>query len=203
MAISVYDWQGNLQTLDWLKAKYGNLLLKEAGEGLAYRITTLRETVDTAATLVVRVVDAAGVPIENQLVAFYWPDAPEDSNAGPQDGVLPQMAPNRAVNGPTNANGDVGFGMGRGAYYWPQNDQIGPHATWVYGTGHRSDVILGLGMIGETNHDHYNVEFTLSDSGTPPPPVEPPTELPKEEILAQLKKIEKAVKALRKLVKEA
>ncbi|HSJ56368.1 MAG TPA: hypothetical protein VLC95_04255 [Anaerolineae bacterium] len=197
MAISVYDWQGNLQPLSYLKEKYGDFYIKEAGEGLAYRIISLRETVNTAATLIVRVLDREGQPIDSERVAWYWPDAPDDPLAGPQNGVLPQMNPNRAVHGLTNMNGDVGFGMGRGAYYWPDQDQIGPHAAWIYGTGTRSDVILGLGMIGATNHDHFNVEYALVDPGTTPPP---PAELPTEEILAELAKIEAAIGTIRALL---
>lgn len=198
MAIMVYDWQGNQQPIEYLKAKYGDFQIKEAGPGLAYRIIALRETVNTAATAIARVLDQAGQPAVDKPVAWYWPDAPEDHNAGPQDGVLPQMRPNRAVNGMTNMNGDAGFGMGRGAFYWPDQGQIGPHAIWVYGTGTRSDVILGIGMIGATNHDHYNVEFALVDSSTTPP-VEP-IRLPIEEVRAELDKIEQALGVIRELL---
>ena len=149
-----------------------------------------------AATLVVRVTNKDGAPIEGLQVAWYWPDAPDDPYAGPQGGLPPQMRPQRAVTGFTNINGDTGFGMGRGAYFFPSQGQIGPHATWIYGQATRSDVILGLGMLGQTNHDHYDVEFvSVTDEGTPPPP-----DFPREEILAELARVEEAIGAIRTMI---
>jgi hypothetical protein len=200
MEIKVYDWQGNERDMAYLQAKYGHFVIQLAadGEGPAYRISVLREKVNTAATLVVRVTDDAGASLEGVRVAWYWPDAPSDADAGPLGGVPPQMRPNRCVSAPTNPGGDVGFGMGGGAYYWPQQGQIGPHAAWVHGTSTRSDVILGLGMVAATNHDHFDVEYARVDDGTEPPPE--PGECPKEEILAELTKIEASVAAIRELL---
>jgi hypothetical protein len=200
MAIRVYDWQGNERDVAYIKGKYGHFLIKEAaeGDGPAYKIVALREKVSTAATLLVRVRGQDGAPLDGVRVAWYWPDAPLDPEAGPEGGVLPDMQPNRAVNGLTNLNGDVGFGMGAGAYYWPNQDQIGPHATWIYGRTTRSDLIMGLGMVAATNHDHYDVEFALVEESTPTPP--PSGECPTAEILAELDRIDQAVQAIRQLL---
>jgi hypothetical protein len=189
MDIKVFDWQGQQRDLAYLKGKYGNFIIQPAaaGEGSAFYITVLREKVNTAATVVVRVTDANGVPLQDIRIAWYWPDAPADPNAGPMGSVPPQMRPNRCVNGMSNPDGDVGFGMGHGAYYFPNQGQIGPHAAWIYGTNTRSDLILGLGMVGGTNHDHFDVEYARLESEPPPPP---PGECPKEEILAEMSKIE-------------
>ena len=73
--------------------------------------------------------------------------------------MLPQMRPNRCVSGVTSASGDTGFGMGGGAYYWPDQGQTGPHAAWIHGADTRSDLVLGLGMLAATNHDHFDVEY--------------------------------------------
>ncbi|MEJ2212286.1 MAG: hypothetical protein P8129_25130 [Anaerolineae bacterium] len=214
MEIEVYDHQGNPRDLVWLREKYGDVIIQDAvgGAGPVFKISALREKVDTAATLVVTVLDDQGDPIEGQRVAWYWPDADVDPNAGPQGGVLPQMRPDRAVSGATNMNGDVGFGMGRGAYYWPDRGQIGPHATWIYGTETRSDLIFGLGMIAATNHDHFDIQYTRLAEGEPPPPTPPtpptppptpppaPGECPVEEIEAELAKIEQALQAIRDLL---
>jgi hypothetical protein len=199
--IRVYDWQGNLRTMDYLKAKYGDFVIQPAatGSGPAYEIVALREKANTAATLVIRVSDEHGAPVDMCKVAWYWPDAPEDPDAGPLGGVLPAMRPDRAVDGLTNLNGDVGFGMGGGAFYWPSQGEIGPHAAWVYGSDTRSDIILGLGMVGGTNHDHFDVEFALMEEHLPPEPPEPP-ECPTEEIEAELLKIEAAIAAIRDLI---
>jgi len=198
MDIKVYDYQGNLRDLAYLKGKYGNFIIQSAaeGDGPVFKISTLREKVSTAATLVVRVVDEEAHALEGIRVAWYWPDAPTDPNAGPLGGVLPQMNPNRCVTGLTNPAGDVGFGMGHGAYYFPNQGQIGPHATWIHGATTRSDLILGLGMLGGTNHDHFDVEFTRLDE-EPGPPGPGPGVCPKEEILAEVSKIEAAMTAIR------
>lgn len=194
MEIKVYDWQGTLRDMEYLQGKYGNFVIQPAadGDGQVYKISTLREKVNTAATLVVRVIDENGAPLDALKVAWYWPDAPEDPNAGPQGGVPPQMRPNRCVTGWTNAVGDVGFGMGPGAYYFPDQGQIGPHAAWMHGTMTRSDLLLGLGMVGGTNHNHFDVEFTRFDED-PGPPGPGPGECPKEEILAEVARIESSL----------
>ncbi|HSJ53687.1 MAG TPA: hypothetical protein VLC52_08035, partial [Anaerolineae bacterium] len=76
--------------------------------------------------------------------------------------------------------------------------QIGPHATWIYGKGTRSDVLFGLGMVGQTNHDHFDVEFVrVSDEA----PAVPPPDCPTEAILAELSRIEEAMQAIRQLLK--
>jgi hypothetical protein len=201
MEIKVYDWQGNLRDMAYLKGKYGNFIIQPAadGDGPVHKISTLREKVNTAATLVVRIVDEDGNSLEGIRVAWYWPDAPADPNAGPLGGVLPQMRPNRCVTGPTNPVGDVGFGMGHGAYYFPSQGQIGPHATWIHGAATRSDVILGLGMIGGTNHDHFDVEFTRFEE-EPGPPGPGPGQCPKEEILAEVSTIDSALAEIRSAV---
>ncbi len=188
MDITVYDAEGDKRDLAYLKSKYGDFIIKAAagGEGYVFKISTLREKVSTAASIVVRVIDADGAPLEGIRVAFYWPDADVDPNAGPLGGVLSQMQPNRCMSGPTNPNGDVGFGMGPGAYYWVNQDEIGPHAVWIHGATTRSDVILGLGMLAGTNHDHFEVEYTRLEK-------EDGEELEKparEEILAKLAEIE-------------
>jgi hypothetical protein len=204
MEIKVYDYQGNRRDMAYLKGKYGDFIIQPAaaGDGPSYEISTLREKVSTAATLVVRIVDENGAPLEGIRVAWYWPDAPEDPNAGPLGGVLPQMRPNRCVTGSTNAAGDVGFGMGRGAYYFLDRGEIGPHATWVHGSTTRSELILGLGMIAGTNHDHFDVEFTRLENGPGPGPGPEPGECPKEEILAEMAEIESAVGEIRAAVSD-
>ena len=84
------------------------------------------------------------------------------------------MTPGRCVHGTTGGNGDVGFGMGNGAYYWPDKGQIGPHAIWMYGADTPSDLILGLGMIGATNHTHLDTVWIWDNGDDPPEPPDPP-----------------------------
>ena len=202
MNIRVYDWQGNERDLAYLRDKYGSFVIQPAadGDGPSYKIAALREKVSAAATLVIRVRNEQGAPLEGVRVAWYWPDAPTDQNAGPLGGVPNGMNAERCVTGTTNAAGDVGFGMGGGAYYWPGEGQIGPHATWIHGDNTRSDLIQGLGMVAATNHDHFDVEFVRFE-GVPEPPEPPePPECPSEEIRAELDRIEVAVQAIRQLL---
>lgn len=182
MEIIVIDLNGNQRDLAYLRAKYGPFVIKQAveGDGPVYKISHLLERADpqraaekpeAPATMVLGCVNPAGNPLEGQEMAFYWPDAPDDPNAGPLGGVLPTMNPNRCVHGPTGGGGVVGFGMGTGAYYTPPN--IGPHAGWAHGAETRSDLILGLGMVAATNHSHFDVVWTLyPEDPEPPPPAE-------------------------------
>jgi hypothetical protein len=171
----VTDRQGQEQDWDWLIAEFGAIELEPAeapaGKGQIYRIVELREVVGPAAELV-HVEDQEGSPLEGIRVVRHWPDAP----------LLPAWpAPtsrwrDRGVFGNTNANGDIGFGMGHGDYYFPPKG--GASAVWVADEGGPSDFIAGLGMLGGTNHRHVDVHFQRTDAEVPEPSPEPPTPPP-------------------------
>ena len=165
----VLDAQGNQRSLDWLRGKYGPFIIHhppppEPGESpRVWRITTLREKCNAPATVVVRTIGLDKAPAPGVKVAWYWPDAPADANAGPLGAPFEGVREGRAVAGYANGEGDTGFAMGDGAYYYPDRGERGPHATWIHGTNTRSDLFLGLGMLPGTNHDHIDPEFTLVD----------------------------------------
>lgn len=170
--MKVYDHTGQERDLAYLRAKYGPFEIQPANppaDQPFYRITALRERIEAPATIIVKVLDPDGNPLEGVPVAWYWPDAPHDPNAGPASGVPDRMYADRCVMAHTNANGDVGLPMGGGAYYWPAQGQIGPHAAWAYGPNTHSDVLLGLGMVAQTNHDHFDLELTRLPPGSSPP----------------------------------
>jgi hypothetical protein len=121
-----------------------NILRAPAGG--AYRVWEL-PVVTGPAAVVVTVLDEKGKPVKGLVVCWSWPDAPRLSGAG-WDG--------RAELGRTDAQGQVGFPMGKGAWYTPP--QSGPHSVWLYGDG-VSDYVGGLGMIAGTPHTHRNVVF--------------------------------------------
>jgi hypothetical protein len=203
VAIKVYDFEGKKRNLTYLRSRYGNFVIQPAagGHGPAYKIDLLREKVNTNAVCVFTVKDADGTPLEGTTVAWYWPDAPDDANAGPKGGVPSGMSPNRCITGQVKADGDIGFAMGQGAYYWADRGEIGPHAAWIHGAGTRSDLVLGLGMIAGTGHNHFDVEYVRVDDGVtepePPEPEPPPEEEdPTEKILAELKRIERWTKKI-------
>lgn len=210
--IRIVDCDGVERDWPWLVARYGALVIHPAAPGPGWRIIEIWENADpstvqgdapalvspfagvnAAAVIVVKTRSAGGAPIPDVRVAWYWPDAPVDGEAGPANGLPAGMRPSRAVNGSTNGDGVVGFGMGNGAYYWPNEGQIGPHAVWVYGVHTNSDVILGLGMLGGTNHSSLWPVYEWQQ-GAPEPPAPPPGE-----IGAQCDIIEAAVAEIRRL----
>ena len=129
------------------RTEFGDFQLTEAG---LYDVVTLQAKTGPSA-FVVKVLDKNGVPVEGIQVVFSWPDAP----------LLPECGGlGRGVVGPTNVNGDVGFGMGFGSYYWPP--ARGPHQAWICND---ATVVDGIGMVGLTNHNHFDI--TLQESFSP------------------------------------
>lgn len=123
-----------------------------------YRLVELWEKRGPA-TLIVKVLDGSNDPLNEKPVAFHWPEAPVGGD--------PPTTPHandwyeRFVWGKTNANGDVGFGLGTGAYIKFQNGKPlgGPHAVWVRDPDVKSDIVEKLGMLPMTNHDHLEPVF--------------------------------------------
>jgi len=121
-----------------------------------YRLVELREKTGYAA-LVTKVVDENGKPITNLPVTFYWSGAPWPPD--PPTEVYAHDWYNRFTWGRTNENGDVGPGMGTGAYHgWGEG---GPHAVWVHDPDIPSDICEKLGMLAGTFHDHLDQKFQL------------------------------------------
>ena len=174
----VYNAAGEPRSLEWLREKYGPFIiydpppLPEGEQALTWNITTLREKLDAPAALVVLCKDLDGEPLAGVKVAWYWPDAPTDAACGPQGAPFDHVTPARAHSSYTNVNGDIGFAMGQGAYYWADRGERGPHAVWIHGTETRSQLILGLGMLAGTNHHHFDVEYTaqVETGGEDPDP---------------------------------
>ena len=148
-ALTIYDLSGQEQDWNWLIETFGAVTLTR-GSGAAH-VAVLR-AVEGPTALVVRVETATGSPVEGIPVVFHWPDAPylapEQQACGLERGIV----------GYTNANGDVGFGMGGGAYYFPPSG--GPHTVWLALDG--TDCLGGLGMLGGTNHIHLDSVWRLS-----------------------------------------
>lgn len=140
-------WDGHLNAATALR--------KASEEKLA------RAAPSATAAWVVRVLDKDGAPKAGVDIVFYWPDAPEDPSLGWFG---------RGVVGTTNINGDVGFGMGGGAWYkaWGTPGPIGPHACWIRGAN-TSQMVNGGGMLWCTNHYHFDVIFQEGAGDEPPP----------------------------------
>lgn len=152
--LTIYDKEGNEKDWDWLVARFGDVTISQSQAEQAYRVTALREK-EGPASLVVKLLDENGNPVVKVPVVRFWPSAPEL----PQWEGLPERWRNKGVSGRTNDEGDIGFGMGGGDYYWPDQGQKGASGVWAGEPGWGSDFVLGLGMLAATNHIHLDVEF--------------------------------------------
>jgi len=183
----VFDYEGRERDWDWLVSTFGAVRMEHVklpeGVNKVFRLVKLQDT-QGAGVQVVHVVDEEGNPLEGVRVARYWPDAPE-LPAWPRP---TSMWRRRGVYGETNVNGDIGFGMGAGDYYY--EPRLGASAVWVADERGPSDLITGLGMVGGTPHRHLDVHFQLQEIESEPveepvvaepapfPPAEPPAEEP-------------------------
>ena len=163
--VRVFDAEGKEKDWAWLVENYGPMTIQSPGDFPCYRVVELREKFDDSA-FVAQVRAENGVPMQGVDVVFYW----DTADPLPDCGWLKQ-----GVKGPTNENGDVGFGMGPGAYYTPPKQ--GPHKAWICGEG-KSEMLEGIGMIAGTNHNHIDaawqwVEDTPSSSSSSSPSPSP------------------------------
>jgi hypothetical protein len=144
----IYDCDGEVSTTHWLTTTFGAVTWTQSE---SIPISAIRGRCgDQPATIIAHVQDSSGNPLEGVTVVFSWPDAP----ALPPE--LHNCGLDRGVYGPTNMNGDIGFGLGGGAYYYPPDG--GPHTVWLPGGA----CLAGLGMLGGTNHWHVDGDWTMS-----------------------------------------
>jgi hypothetical protein len=165
MGIKIYDFDngppdGATTTWDWLRDTFGDVQVRaiEDKEGLTlqegdvvYKLVYLDARVGDA-NIIINVRDEDGNPVQGETVMFGWPDAPAHGYAD-----KPSNWTTIGVPGDTKVNGDVGPGLGTGAYYSPADGERGPHFVWVYDLP--SDHVDGLGMIAGTNHAHLNLGY--------------------------------------------
>ena len=140
--LTIYDKYGTLQDWDWLVDRFGDVTL-DRGTGTA-SVVELRE-VEGPVSLTLWLENADGLPIEGQAVVFYWPDAPELKEPQQRACGLSQ-----GVIGYTKETGEVGFGMGDGAWYNPDAGEVGPHQVWIVTDG--TDCLRGLGWFEDHIH---------------------------------------------------
>jgi hypothetical protein len=165
MDIKIYDFDhgpGDAETVDWqwVLDTFGDVQIRaiEDKEGLTlqdgdvvYKLVYLDARLGDA-NIIINVRDEDGNPVQDETVMFGWPDAPAHGYPS-----KPSNWTGIGVPGPTNANGDVGPGLGKGAYYSPAHGERGGHFVWVYGLP--SDYVDGLGMLAGTNHAHLNLGY--------------------------------------------
>jgi len=149
MIPEVYDIQGVKQDWDWLVARYGPLEYVPAPvvDGEKYfRLMRVQATIGPA-NLKVRTLAEDGAPTQRN-VTLHW------DGADYHDTGCATMYDNHFIVQMTDSQGYTGFGMGSGAYYWPEDPptKIGPHASWVC-SSLKSDALNGIGMLSGTNHE--------------------------------------------------
>jgi hypothetical protein len=184
MDIKVYDFDGVERDWDWLVSVFGpnlRVLSVEEQDDIyltpgdpIYKVDTIRAKRGYSSCLI-QVKDQNGTPVQGKTVVWGWSDAPTLE--------LADMGWNWTTigdPGPTNETGDVGPGMGTGAYYHPDDpdDNRGPHWCWVYDLP--SDYVEGIGMLSLTFHDHPDIGYREVIYQGEEPPVEPPPPPPGE-----------------------
>jgi hypothetical protein len=178
----VFDQQGKERDWVWLEENFGAVSLERtevpAGVTHVYRVVKLQDA-EGPAVQIVNVTDADGQPLDGVQVVRSWPDAPP-LPAWPSP---TSMWRNQGVYGGTDGQGNIGFGMGRGDYYFPPGG--GASALWVASEAGPADLMTGLGMLGGTNHRRVDVYYQLQpvDAPAPEPPqsVTPPQPEPEPE----------------------
>lgn len=161
----IFDRDGKRQDENWLRRVFGRVEVMDCGPGPGYRVKRLDDSGEPAPASCKITVLCNGNPAPGVKVAWGWPDAPLIPGTDIHAEVLE-----------TDAEGKVAPAMG--AYYWPKDDdpkkQRGPYKTWI--TSGKADVvvnseaIVGLGMIGNTNHRHLDVTFEIWEDEPPTPP---------------------------------
>ena len=158
MHMKVVDLEYKDRDLKYAKSKYGVAFrrAKVAPGQKVYRLVELWEKTGHS-SLITQVLNEDGSPMANVDVAFYWPHAPDPPD--PPTEVYPHDWHRNFVHGDTNANGDVGPGMGSGAYH--AEGEGGPHAVWIHDPNIPRDICEKLGMLAGTFHDHLDQKFQL------------------------------------------
>lgn len=152
MTITVIDWQGKERDLDYLHFKYGPFVITPI-EGPGWKIWKLVERADG---------DFDPAVLLKQEDKWVAPRADASLIVGAEPGVTVAWAwPGGQVVGVTNAEGIVGFAMGRGAYYWPGKGEKGPHSFWI--VDEPSDRFDGAGMVAATNHYHIDAYYARQE----------------------------------------
>lgn len=144
VTLTIWDCTGQITNTLWLTTTFGDVRWSPGS------LAELRCSIGPS-VLVAHAQDADGQPVANATVVLYWPDAPW---LPPE---LQSCALDRGVYGPTNLNGDIGFGLGPGSYYFPPSG--GPHVMWVAGS---PSCLAGLGMLGGTEHQHLDSTWQVS-----------------------------------------
>lgn len=163
--VVIKNSRGETKDESWLKARYGNIVLRKADGGM--RVVELLENIGMAA-LQAMVLDEEGNPVKGFLVGRRWPYR----DANPELPVVSESLRtwyDRGVEGVTKDTGVIGFSTGGGDFYSPSEGVMGASTIWTAGL---SDAVEGLGVLREPGYPSMDVVFQLKGNGPPPPPDE-------------------------------
>ena len=171
--IKVFDLENKERDFEYAKSKYG-VAFRRAKVGVGQKVYRLIELWEKTGhhSLITQLLDENNNPMDQMDIAFYWPDAPDPPD--PPTTLYDHDWYRNFKHGLTNLNGDVGPGMGGGAWIdvdlEPPHNAVGggPHAVWVRDPNIPSDICERLGMRGGTNHDHLDQKFKLMTQGGDP-----------------------------------
>jgi hypothetical protein len=173
MEPKIIDVDGNEQPFSYAVEKYGAIYTGvESYQGRAFRLVELREQ-EGPAIQMTHVQSRDGAPMHKVEICRWWPGAPDDfpeGELGENHKPVSQWY-ERAVHGPTNPEGDQGFGVGPGDVI---GDEI-TNAIWIASWDAPSDLYESQGVwLGGTNHRHLACifEYRVDEGNGPPGPPE-------------------------------
>jgi len=140
----IYKWyDGSQSTEADFKKEFGNFSIVQRPNA-KYHITELRAATGYS-TFRFQVLDSDGNPAIGEKLRYSWPDG--------------------SVLHDVKIDGWAEHPMGFGEYYFPSEGEIGP--AWAEVEYENSDQIVGVGMIGETEHNHFDVVSREGDAPLP------------------------------------
>ena len=151
--LRVYDASGTKKDLQWARDKYGVKLEQYLGQGAGWHVAQITERVNCAAGVDMHFYDENGSPLMGLPVHFHWPGGCDDTKR-------------------TEVDGKVGWGYGKDSWVWDPAVG-GPH--WVDVVSDQpKDSLGGLGMKGNTNHNHLDFvwKFGVLEGSEPQDPEE-------------------------------
>lgn len=184
-SVILKDNAGAIKNYQWLFDTFGPITLERApgvkcvdGKTRVMRLIEAQESIGPA-VIVVKILKEDGSPWENMCVARGWPGAPGIPGTPPETIRWRE----EGVYGFTGVNGDIGYGLGTGDYYWRYDTQAGvsyvftlgvmDEGVWTEGGGIPSDFVNGTGMLGGTEHQgllRFKYQWVEVDGDEEPEP---------------------------------
>ena len=164
--VEIRDIAGNLKDEAWLQETYGNVAIAKPTEAQlegakgVFRVVKIQEVTDTLELKF----HVQGVD-QDDVVACYWPDAPELLPYDPPTARWAEQADLLDI-----ILGTAVMNMGGQSDYDPAHEE-GAYRAWVLKPRCGSEYITGLGWKMATHYDHLDVFFEYEEIEEPQPPL--------------------------------